>query len=237
MIRSTTTNYRGSGTFMLSKTKDMDGYVISQFETDILGFPVVNLDNEWLDVNWDDKLPITWRETGIGLVCARTERKLREFYEVETLITLRSKPIFMHGFAEALIATPEDADKYAKMGKEFTFDRFHRDSEIPKDGADEIKSEWIRNNFNGRADVNFIYKSGFVSCVLRNGEPVIDLIAVSKKYRGLGIGRDLVNSALLHYWGTKVTVGTQADNLASLAMYKSCGFEEVDRQTTLHWTP
>jgi len=56
-------------------------------------------------------------------------------------------------------------------------------------------------------------------------------LAILPDWQGRGVGRALVQNLLhkFHLWGTlRVTVNTQADNTASLALYKKAGFQQTD---------
>jgi ribosomal protein S18 acetylase RimI-like enzyme len=113
---------------------------------------------------------------------------------------------------------------------------------LPNTVADNVRRAWIRNNMNGRGDASFVIRrdgdvAGFNLCLFRGDTAVIDLIAVSPAYQKMGIGSQLVTGALEHYRGraTRVRVGTQVDNLASITLYEKTGFAVAQQQTTLHW--
>lgn len=142
------------------------------------------------------------------------------------------------------VATTGDATACAEIGRTaFTFDRFHADPSIPDSVADAIKEAWVLNAFHGRADTIFVVREhgvamGFNLCLFKEGTAVIDLIAVAPEAQGRGVGRSLVVAALAHYRGRAqgMRAGTQADNHASIALYKGLGFKELNGQHTFHWT-
>jgi ribosomal protein S18 acetylase RimI-like enzyme len=93
----------------------------------------------------------------------------------------------------------------------------------------------------GRADTVFVTETageitGFNACMVCGGAAVIDLIGVAPGFQGRGLGRDLVNASRSHYAGrtSRMTVGTQTVNTASLALYLSCGFRIEASALTLH---
>ena len=98
-----------------------------------------------------------------------------------------------------------------------------------------------RNSVLGRADRVFVTRdgdaiTGFNACLRNGDDAVIDLIAVSRHYQGQGLGRALTVAAIAHYSGKskRMNVGTQAGNVASLALYQSAGFRIMSSATTLH---
>jgi ribosomal protein S18 acetylase RimI-like enzyme len=99
----------------------------------------------------------------------------------------------------------------------------------------------MRNACAGRADAVLVAREGgrvvgFNACLLNGDRAVIDLIAVAETAQGRGCGRKLVDGALACYAGkaTEMRVGTQSRNLASLALYRACGFAVVETAMTLH---
>lgn len=128
----------------------------------------------------------------------------------------------------------------------FTSDRFHADPTIPDPAADALKARWAENALTGRADAPLVARDpagrviGFNMCRFdpKTRQAAIDLIAVAAEARGRGVGRALVEAALRHYRGRaeRLLVGTQADNAASLALYRASGFEVVAEQLTYHLT-
>lgn len=140
------------------------------------------------------------------------------------------------------IAEKADVEGCAAIaGHTFRFDRFHADPEIDDDLADKLKVQWARNSVLGRADVVFVTYdqekiTGFNACLVCNDSVIIDLIGVAPEQQGRGLGRALTTAALAHYAGkaTRMLVGTQSCNVASLALYQSMGFRIAASALTLH---
>lgn len=228
------------------------GMQIQAFETGVLGVPVGRLALADTDAAAEvAAMAEDWRRDGVWLVSCRVPEKTPAiaalngagFKAVETLVTFRQnlKPHPMPAGVE--IAGPADADAcVAVAGRVFVNDRLHRDLRVPDAAADKVRAQWIRNDLGGRGDASFLVRAagavaGFNLCLLDGNEAVIDLIAVDTGRQAQGLGRALVEGALAHYGGRAATmrVGTQADNLPSIRLYRGTGFVEADRRITLHW--
>jgi GNAT superfamily N-acetyltransferase len=126
----------------------------------------------------------------------------------------------------------------------FTFDRFHRDPGVDDSIASKIKEAWVGNFFSGhRGRWMVVAESegrvvGFA--LLLSGERdvvTIDLIAVAKEQRGRGVARDMIAFAVSECLepGTKLKVGTQVANIASLALYGGLGFRVAAATYVFHF--
>lgn len=121
-------------------------------------------------------------------------------------------------------------------------DRYHADPAIDDRIADAIKAAWVSNNLAGRAEMTLVARDeagcivGFNQLLRSGSMAVIDLIAVDPSAQQRGYGRALVAAGLSAYGGHADTmrVGTQATNAASLALYRSVGFQEARRESTYH---
>jgi len=149
------------------------------------------------------------------------------------------------------IAKLSDSEKVAELAREsFIYDRFHSDPAIPKELADELHANWLRNSCSGKvADVVILAEDdqgilGFVTCKLQKdtrkylGKMVgtIVLIATAKRARRKGIGRALTLAALdwFRQQGSDIVeVGTQLRNVPASRLYESCGFRLVSSSVSL----
>lgn len=186
-----------------------------------------------------------------------SELEDQEFRFIECLLTLErplaGPPAFPDGVT---FAEPNDAADCATVAASaFRADRFHRDPRIDDAAASRLKAAWARNSVGGRANKVFLTREngrivGFNAVVIRDNAAAIDLIAVHPEAQGRGHGRRLVDAALQCYAtvgrrtqaslneGSRVErmrVGTQADNIGSLALYAAAGFTVVSATLTFHF--
>jgi ribosomal protein S18 acetylase RimI-like enzyme len=223
------------------------------FETEIFGYPVCRLDlSPGTSLPRREEIRAKILAKRCRLVSCRIDAEAEHlanglidlgFEEVEQLATFESAiPPKREMPTGITVAGAETADACAEIARQsFQFDRFHADSHIPKPQADAFKAAWAGNNARGRADVNLVAMResevvGFNQCLLRNGVAVIDLIAVSPKAQGQGLGRALVGAALAAYHGKalRMRVGTQVSNEPSIALYRRCGMVQVGLSRTFH---
>ena len=115
----------------------------------------------------------------------------------------------------------------------FESDRFHNDSRISNSFANRIKMDWLKDNLSQcRETITYIFSSsnnrnilGFNSMVIKENSIVIDLIAVSSQFRGIGVATALISASqkLALNRGLLLTVGTQKNNTAN-DLYLKNGF-------------
>ena len=230
------------------------------FEEEFLGGPVIRMnleatkgqENEHAEI--DAIVAAALLEEPILLSCrvaADAEESISQlqahgFRQVEILVTLE-RTLNTSGSVGVDVehAVAEDEDACREIARTaFSYDRFHADPQISDLAADRLKSAWVRNSLRGRADTCLVIRyddetAGFISCLLTDDFAIIDLIAVSEKFRGHGLGGKLVQGSLAYYGGRKpvIRVGTQFENESSIRMYENAGFREVNRQATLHLLP
>ncbi|HEY7608066.1 MAG TPA: GNAT family N-acetyltransferase [Alphaproteobacteria bacterium] len=167
------------------------------------------------------------------------------FVPVETLVTFERGIAAPLGTPDVAVAAATSADIAPCMAigaAAFVHDRFHADTRLPKDRADALKGEWVRNDMSGRADACFVARrqggiAGFVLCLVQGGTAIIDLIAVGPGHQRQGIGRALMLAAIARYAGPGrlMRAGTQEANRGSIALYHGLGFAPVARARTYHW--
>jgi len=127
----------------------------------------------------------------------------------------------------------------------YGFSHYFNDPNIPAEKAGCIYRKWIEDSLRGYADFVITAKVsgkivGYVTIRLEklngDGFSIIDLIAVSQKYRGRGIGKMLVNEGIARTYNkaSKVYASTQASNLAALHLYHGLGFKPALSQAALH---
>ncbi len=119
------------------------------------------------------------------------------------------------------------------------FSRFSRDTRFGKTQAKRLYREWLRNSFFSNFCAHFlIYKNkgipaAFLTVRIKKHIPFIDLIGVSKKMRGKGIGGKLLSSVeqeLYKKGFRQLKVVTQGENKNALIFYEQKGFR-IDKIT------
>ncbi len=120
--------------------------------------------------------------------------------------------------------------------------RFFFDPRFDPHKAQLLYERWIENSVNGFAQAVFVAEAagahaGYVTCHLKNGAGSIGLIAVDAAHRGRGLGRDLVRAGvdwLSRNGAGKITVATQARNVAAQRLYYRCEFMPYEVQWIYH---
>jgi ribosomal protein S18 acetylase RimI-like enzyme len=123
----------------------------------------------------------------------------------------------------------------------FMHSRFHRDPLISRQLADRIKADWAGNFFTGNRGTHMVVKpsgkgvDGFLLLIARAGELIIDLVGVAPHAQGRGIGRAMLDFAVAGIPEvSRLVVGTQVHNTASLAYYSSYGMRIARSNHALH---
>ncbi len=127
------------------------------------------------------------------------------------------------------------------------FSRFRRDPLIPPERFGSMYALWIdRSTRRELADGVLVAAAeetrplGFVTVAEANGQATIGLIAVAASARSRGLGRLLMGAA--HGWlaargARRVSVVTQADNVAACRLYERCGYRLVELRHSYHFWP
>jgi len=123
--------------------------------------------------------------------------------------------------------------------------RFYADGRFPRERCDELYALWIEKSVRGWADAVFTSGApgqplGYLSYHVREEHSEIGLVAVAESARGQGLGRELVEAALIRAAPAlkPVRVVTQGRNEAANALYGKCGFELLTVESWFHlWFP
>ena len=197
------------------------------------------------------------REAAVGLISARTTADDDEagealinagFRPVGTLVTFRLDldTAKMPNAVGIRSAAGPDQERCADIGGSvLRANRFHTDPRFPEEIASELKADWVRNAFAGRADRILVCDEsgkldGFNLCLWRPPIAVIDLIAVAARAQGKGIASRLIAAMAEIAVGLQleaIEAGTQMGNAPSFALYESLGFKVTKKQIDYHWTP
>jgi ribosomal protein S18 acetylase RimI-like enzyme len=128
----------------------------------------------------------------------------------------------------------------------FRYSRFHLDPRVPREIADRIKREWIRNYATKRRGERLLVASlegrpaGFLAVLASEsgGQRIrtIDLVGVAAWAQRRGVGRALVEAFIAASRGVcdVMQVGTQAANIPSMRLYETTGFCMSRSQYVLH---
>lgn len=126
-----------------------------------------------------------------------------------------------------------DADIFRAVEGSFVYSRFYQDSHISSAQADGVFYNWLKNAQN-KPDKYFCISTYDNQCAgvmllsfSDSDSIVIELLSVSGRFQGMGIGTAMM-SCLGQFCRqncvTKVYVGTQERNTAALAFYKKNNF-------------
>ncbi|EOU1740931.1 GNAT family N-acetyltransferase [Clostridium perfringens] len=126
----------------------------------------------------------------------------------------------------------------------FENSRFLNDSNITKEKAEGVYANWVSNSFKKESKYFITYKLeekiiGFILFSINElNELVIELICVSNKFKGKGIGTVLMKKLDMFALENKsklIKVGTQIENINALNFYTSCGYKIDDIKYIYHW--
>lgn len=144
-------------------------------------------------------------------------------------------------------AVAEDVPALSEIaGRSHRDTRFYQDGGFPRRLCDEMYRVWIQKSCRGYADVVLVAEhdsrpAGYISCHLKqDGIGQIGLVGVDDGARNLGLGRQLVRSALRWFREREtreVTVVTQGNNIAAQRLYQSSGFLTSAVQLWYHLWP
>ncbi len=125
------------------------------------------------------------------------------------------------------------------------YSRFKRDPMLPVSKFKELYKLWMVNSVKRiiakevfAVHDNGIYK-GMITLGIKNGVPDIGLIAVDGQYRGMGIGRKLIEAA--EQWAVNeekrntIQVVTQGLNREACLFYEKNGYRISSKNYIFHW--
>lgn len=114
------------------------------------------------------------------------------------------------------------------------YSRFRTDPNISTDQFETIYRHWIANSTQKQIaqEVFVIYReeklAGFITLGEKQTRGDIGLLAVSETWRGLNLGRMLVDAALSYFSEQGYSysqVVTQSDNIPACRLYERCGYQ------------
>lgn len=140
-------------------------------------------------------------------------------------------------------ALPEDRSAVERLAESaFTYSRFHMDPLIPRSTADRIKRAWAGNYFDGKRGDHMVVSevdgeiAGFLQLFQQGDLLIIDLVAVSSRFRGRGLAADMLAFAESTIPNVgRVKVGTQAANARALHAYSRDKFRIISATYVFHY--
>ena len=161
------------------------------------------------------------------------------FQLVEVLLIFSQKSIYKNITLQKDFAVRDaqahDQQQVVEIARNsFVNSRFHKDPNISLETASKIKTDWVKNYFNGkRGNRMFIAENhGKVIGFLQLVNNIIDLIAVDSNFQGKGVGSSMISKATDEI-GT-LQVGTQSTNVSATKMYQNNGFQLSSTQLVMH---
>ncbi len=120
--------------------------------------------------------------------------------------------------------------------------RFYFDLHFERAKCDLLYETWIENSLSGFAEAVLVAEVnaepvGYITCSLRGVESQIGLAGVADTYRGMGLGKQLVEAFLT--WSAeqgarRATVVTQGRNVSAQRLYQRAGFLTASVQLWYH---
>ena len=167
------------------------------------------------------------------------------FRSIEELVTfeIEKADIAARSTTGIRWAHPADRDEVVDLARQgFIHSRFHRDPDIAPTKANEIKADWAGGFFAGARGNRMVVAEwqgniiGFMLLIDVEDSMIIDLIAVAEQARGKGIAADMIGFSIDKEDKDikRLRAGTQAENLPSVRLYTSMGFQPVAKQLTFH---
>lgn len=177
-----------------------------------------------------------WKKLHVDLVYIRSNNPLHidtaltaQVFCTDNRITFRrpvTETALPENITEASIQSPELLFDLAILAG--THSRFFNDPNIPKEKAEDLYRQWIKNELQSDGnDRVFQYNmehiaAGCVSFAQQNSDVRIGLIAVLPQWQKQGIGRKLLDAVMHHAHkenAITLSVVTQASNLAAVQLY------------------
>jgi len=175
--------------------------------------------------------------------------KKQGFREINHQLTFQKNLMANHLTAEEKISLPSGCNIGIQLNLEnpnifshlFVFDRFNEDQELPKTWSENIKRKWISGASKDKKFIVTYCDNNVVGFILFNTLECceIELVCLLEEFRGKGLAR-----AMLEYLQDfslnnniyKLRVGTQKNNIYSIALYEKLGFVVESEKLVLHFS-
>ena len=147
-----------------------------------------------------------------------------------------------HNEIEICFAEKKHQQALEKIARDnFHYSRFHLDSLINNDIANQIKQNWVKNYFFGKRGDEMVVALlhnkpvGFLQLIIKEKNILIDLIGVDKIEQGRGVASSMIQFASKNMKLPCIKVGTQIGNLPSINLYQKLGFVLTRSDYVFHY--
>lgn len=137
------------------------------------------------------------------------------------------------------LAKKQDLKVIKEIAKNsFRKSHFYKNKDLEISKIDALYEKWILNKFEDKNNI-YIYKEediikGFLLAIENQSEAKIDLIAVDSRFKGKGIGKELILNFFQSNISKKSYVGTQITNIAAMKLYEKVGYKIFDFTYIFH---
>jgi GNAT superfamily N-acetyltransferase len=136
----------------------------------------------------------------------------------------------------------QDLEKLRQIsGESFWSTHFHLDKKFIQEKVNKMYELWIDKAVKEKYSIFVARKEGvpvgFLASNVELGDYYIELVAVAKKFRGKGIGKDLLNYSLrkAKLGFKKASIAVQLGNITAIRLYEKLGFKINSSEATFHW--
>ena len=161
------------------------------------------------------------------------------FYYCDTLIEphCTASRLRIERHADATISRAIDGKEAVAISHAaYTHGRFHRDFNLPRDGADVRYDNWLKQLLESQQVYGLYWQNALAGFIAYNGNSLV-LHALAEKYRGKGWSKywwGSVCAEVLAMGNEEVRSSISATNLAALNLYATLGFSFRNPQDIYH---
>ncbi|MGE6630433.1 GNAT family N-acetyltransferase [Bacillus sp. NPDC077027] len=180
----------------------------------------------------------------------RIVQQLAHVYYVGGLTRLEAPPkiydIEQHD--ELKIESPDESDKEiaaSLANQAFMKSRYALDPFLNQADVQRFYQAWMRNNLNGRADINLVAKLddevlGLIQGKTNGKEMALELLSIRPDVQGRGLGKKLLAAIMEVSYQRQhcfVSAGTQMHNIKAIQLYEKMGFRTTKSYLYYHVWP
>lgn len=223
------------------------------WDSKVFGYGVAQITNNNLSATNLEKTLIELNNNNISLVYWITDSSKKNIPGngklVDTKITfirnINDKDFIENRSITSYINRQLDKDLLSLTLQSGKFSRFNTDKKFKEDEYEKLYSAWIQKSLDGEIakDVlvyedSFGKKNGLITLDYDKENATIGLLAVDKKVRGKGIGKQLVTEAFRQAYRRSIKylyVTTQETNIPACNLYLKMGFKKKERKYIYHF--